>query len=99
MFDYDKLEKLSTRYEASLLFKKGKKIFFYYKSLNFEDNSYKYYLFNNELSFTKNFQILIDKFKNTNGFWSLYSNNENYPIKTTGISQTQLELDLFSKCN
>ncbi len=57
MFDYDKLEKLSTRYEASLLFKKGKKIYFYYKSLNFEDNSYKYYLFNMNYLLQKTFKF------------------------------------------
>ena len=52
--DSSTLNKIKTRYDASKIFSKGKKIFFYFSAKNKEDNTYKYYLFNPVFSFNKN---------------------------------------------
>jgi len=94
MIDFSKFKLLKTRYDASKEFKKNNKIFMYYRAQNMEDNTYKYHLFNNNLSFNINFETVLKDYENIKGYWSLYTNFEKYPneklLKNT--NQHQLEL-------
>lgn len=92
--DLSTLNKIKTRYDASKVFAKGKKIFFYFSATNKEDNTYKYYLFNPVFSFNKNFELIQEKFKDIKGYWYLYTNNESYPIPITK-QQKSVQLELF----
>ncbi|MGE4444721.1 MAG: hypothetical protein AB7E37_07130 [Candidatus Altimarinota bacterium] len=92
--DTSTLKNIKTRYDASKVFAKGKKIFFYFNATHKEDNTYKYYLFNPVFSFNKNFDLIQEKFKDIKGYWYLYTNNEKYPAPITK-QQKAIQLELF----
>jgi hypothetical protein len=95
MLDLRLLKKLPTRYDASKVFKKGKKVYYYFSASLSVDNTYTYYLFNPQFSFTKNFELLQEKFKDIKGSWQLTTDNTFYPKPVLKESK-HLQLELFS---
>lgn len=77
MFDYSKLKKVN-RLDAIRKFRKGFKVFFYFKAKEIEDNTFNYYSFNPKNTFNQNFELMKKFFSSVEGFWSLYINNEKY---------------------
>ena len=95
MLDTTLLKRLPTRYDASKVFKKGKKIYFYFRASRYDDNTFSYYLFNPQFTFTKNFELLEKKFEQLKGTWQLSTDNTFYPEPVTKMSN-HLQLEFFS---
>lgn len=95
MLDTRLLKKIPTRYDASKVFSKGKKIYYYFspKDKNFE--TFIYYLFNPCFSFQKNFDLLQKKFEDIKGYWSLYSDGIKYPPIVFNQNKI-IQLELFN---
>ncbi len=93
MLDTKLLKKITTRYDASKVFLKGKKIYYYFSAKDKNEETYKYYFFNPLFSFDKNFELLQKKFEDIEGYWSLYTDNIKYPpIVSTQHKIVQLEM-------
>lgn len=92
MLDTKLLKKIHTRYDASKVFSKGRKIYYYFSAKLPDDNTYKYYLFNPQFTFTKNFEIMEQRFNDIKGYWNLYTDNQTYPKIVKNSNQVQLEL-------
>lgn len=90
----DSLKKFTNRYDASKVFKKGKHIFLYFSAKDINDNTFIYYLFNPDFTFDKNFELLMKKFQDIKGYWTLYTDNQNYPPKEQP-KDNFLQLELF----
>lgn len=86
------LKKLSTSYDASKVYKQGKKIYFFFREKGSDRFKYPYYLFNSEFNFNKNFELLKYKFANLQGTWNLFTDNTLYPVTQKQSSHLQLEL-------
>lgn len=89
------LSKFKTRYDASKVFAKGKKIFYYFSAKHKEDNTHIYYLFNPKFNFDKNFELMQKKFELFEGWWHLYTNNELYPKEQLTKETKIVQLELF----
>lgn len=83
MIDTTNFKKMASRYEASMFFKKGQKIYFFFKANNGLDSSDKYLLFNPKLSFTVNFELAMKRFNSVRGFWHLYTDDDIYEVIPT----------------
>lgn len=93
MLDTRLLRKFTTRYDASKVFSKGKKIYYYFSAKDKNEETYKYYLFNPLFSFDKNFELLQKKFEDIKGYWSLYSDGIKYPPVVSSQNKiVQLEM-------
>lgn len=92
MIDFNKLKKLPTRYDANKKFVKRFKIYYYFSAKYKEDETHEYYLFDSEFSFEKNFQLMQDKFKFIEGYWSLYTDDKKYPISIPINKNIQTEM-------
>lgn len=88
------LKRLPTRYDASKIFKKGKKVYFYFVASDVSESDFKYYLFDKSKSFTQNFELCLSKFINVKGFWQLTTDGSYYQEQLP-ISVIYKQLSLF----
>lgn len=89
------LKKLPTRYDASKVFSKARKIYYYFSAKDKNDETFKYYLFNPCFSFDKNFEILQKRFQDIQGYWSLYTDNQQYSKEKVFKQLKLVQLELF----
>lgn len=92
MVDVQILKKIPTRYDANKKFANRFKIYYYFSARYKEDNTHEYYLFDGNISFERNFEMMQEKFKYMDGYWSLYTDNKKYPICFSIDKYSQLKM-------